>query len=239
MADLYNMAGSTIWIGGPMTVPLSGELEVGDFASQSWVEVGGWQTAGTIGDTAQATTTTLIASGRDRKTKGSRNAGTMENTFVPDPTDLGQIALLAAEKGCDNYAFRVIYSAGCTRESVVTITIATPGVVTWTNHGLLAGSPVKFSTTGTLPTGLVAGTIYYVSAAGLTTNAFSVSATPGGAAIATTGTATGVQTASATPAGRTRMFAGLVMGATDQGGDANAAQMFTSTIEINSNLVKV
>lgn len=239
MADLYNMAGSTIWIGGPINIPLDGELELADFASQTWVEISGWQTAGTIGDTAQVTTTTLIAAGRDRKTKGSRNAGTMENTFVPDPNDPGQIALLAAERGCDNYAFRVIYSAGCTRESVVTITIASPGVITWANHGLLAGAPVKFSTTGTLPTGLTAGTVYYVAAAGVTANAFSVAATPGGAAIATTGAQTGVQTATATPAGRTRMFGGLVMGATDQGGDANAAQMFTSTIEINSNLVKV
>lgn len=237
MADVYNVAGSTLWIGGTITIPMNGDLEVADFASQSWLEVAGWQTAGSIGDTAQITTTTLISSARDRKTKGSRNAGTMENTFVPDATDPGQLALLAAERGCDNYAFRIIWSAGCERSNTVTISVGEPGVVTWAAHGLADGSSVKFETTGALPTGLVAGTTYYVVDADA--NSFSVSATPGGAPIDTTAAGTGVQTATATPAGRTQMFGALVAGASYQGGDANAAQMFASTLEVNSNIVQV
>lgn len=75
----------------------------------------------------------------------------------------------------------------------VTMTIATPGVVTWTGHILQNGDPVKFATTGALPTGIIAGTTYY--ALSVATNTFRVSATPHGAAINTSGSQSGVHTA--------------------------------------------
>jgi hypothetical protein len=78
--------------------------------------------------------------------------------------------------------------------STVTITIAAPGVITWTAHGLTTDQPVYFTTTGALPTGLTAGTTYYVVGSSITTNTFEVSATAGGAAITTTGTQSGTQT---------------------------------------------
>lgn len=71
-----------------------------------------------------------------------------------------------------------------------TISNATPAVVTYTNT-FAAGDPVIFSTTGTLPTGLTAGTTYYVIAAGLSGSAFEVSATVGGAAINTSSAGSG------------------------------------------------
>lgn len=77
-------------------------------------------------------------------------------------------------------------------EKTATITLATPGVVTCTAHGYVAGDKVVFSTTGTLPTGIVAGRTYYVIAAGLTANAFEFSATSGGAAINTSVSQSGV-----------------------------------------------
>lgn len=77
--------------------------------------------------------------------------------------------------------------------NVVTISIASPAVITLNNHPFKAGHPVKFSTTGALPTGLTAGTIYYVISAGLTANTFEVSASSGGAAINTSGSQSGVQ----------------------------------------------
>ena len=43
----------------------------------------------------------------------------------------------------------------------VTISNATPAVVTLTNHGLRYGTGVAFSTTGALPIGITAGTTYY------------------------------------------------------------------------------
>ena len=79
--------------------------------------------------------------------------------------------------------------------STVAISIATPGVVTWNAHGLGANDPVKFTTTGALPTGLTANTTYYVVGASVTANTFQVSATAGGAAINTTGTQSGTHTA--------------------------------------------
>lgn len=77
--------------------------------------------------------------------------------------------------------------------STVTMTIAAPGVVTWNSHGLPNGAPVIFTTTGALPTGLTAGTTYYVVKR--TANTFSVSQTADGRPITTTGSQSGTHTA--------------------------------------------
>lgn len=82
--------------------------------------------------------------------------------------------------------------------SVVTITIASPGVVTLATNGFQNGDPVVLSTTGALPTGLVAGTTYYVVS--VATNTFSLAATVGGTPINTSGAQSGVHTAVVTPA---------------------------------------
>lgn len=83
------------------------------------------------------------------------------------------------------------------QSSTVTISIASPAVVSWTAHGQSAGTPVRFTTTGALPTGLsaAAGQVYYIISAGLTANSFEVSTTPGGSAVNTSGSQSGVQTA--------------------------------------------
>lgn len=68
-----------------------------------------------------------------------------------------------------------------------TITNASPGVVTYTNT-FAANDPVVFAAgSGTLPAELVAGTVYYVHATGLSGTSFSVSATAGGTRINTSG----------------------------------------------------
>lgn len=77
---------------------------------------------------------------------------------------------------------------------ICTITIASPWVVTLTGHNLAATSPIKFATTGALPTGITAWTTYYVIAAWLTANTFQFSTTSGGAAVNTSGTQSGVHT---------------------------------------------
>lgn len=89
--------------------------------------------------------------------------------------------------------------AAVTSSSVATITIASPGVVTWASHGLANGWPVRFSTTGALPTGLTAGTTYYIVAA--TPNTFQVADAPNGAAKNTSGTQFGTHTAIFAPYG--------------------------------------
>lgn len=72
-----------------------------------------------------------------------------------------------------------------------TVTIASPAVFSKTAHGLAAGDPIIFSTTGALPTGLTAGTVYYVISAGLTADAFEVSTSVGGSAVNTSGSQSG------------------------------------------------
>lgn len=76
--------------------------------------------------------------------------------------------------------------------NVFTVTIASPAVFSDTAHGLVENDTVVFSTTGALPTGLTAGTTYYVIAAGLTADAFQVSTSQGGSAVNTSGSQSGV-----------------------------------------------
>lgn len=99
---------------------------------------------------------------------------------------------------------RTVYAqlfAALVKSSTATISIATPGVVTWNAHGRSANDQVRFTTTGSLPTGLVINTDYYVVGASITANTFTLSATPGGPAIATSGTQSGVHTAINAPFG--------------------------------------
>jgi len=68
-----------------------------------------------------------------------------------------------------------------------TISNASPGVVTLANS-FAANEPVVFGAgSGTLPSQIVAGTVYYVSGTGLSGASFSVSATAGGTRINTSG----------------------------------------------------
>lgn len=80
--------------------------------------------------------------------------------------------------------------------ATVTITIASPGVVSHTAHGLVANDPVSFTTTGALPTGLVAGTVYVVKTV-VNANSYTLAATPGGSAIVTSGSQSGTHSANA------------------------------------------
>jgi microcystin-dependent protein len=104
---------------------------------------------------------------------------------------------------CDGAAVsRTTYAtlwAALSAQATVTITIASPGVVTWNSHPLQNGDPVRLQTTGALPTGLAANTTYYVVSAGA--NTFSLAATRGGSAINTSGTQSGVHTAIYAPHG--------------------------------------
>src|SRR5258707_730833 len=85
--------------------------------------------------------------------------------------------------------------------ATVTITNASPAVVTWTGHGLSNNAVVRFSTqgAGTLPTGLLFNTAYYVKNA--TANTFEVSTSPGGASVNTTSSGSGTFLGTALPPG--------------------------------------
>lgn len=121
-------------------------------------------------------------------------AGFGGTTFVaaPNGTDARfAVSDTSAQLHYDNIAL------GKMKSSTVTISNGSPATITWTSHGLTAGTELAFSTTGSLPTGLTAGTRYYVIAAGLATNSFRVSATFGGSAVNTSSAGSGTHTAKA------------------------------------------
>jgi microcystin-dependent protein len=118
-----------------------------------------------------------------------------------------------------------------------TMTVASPCVVTINSHGLVAGDPIAFETTGTLPTGLAADTIYYVAGT-ITTNTFSVAATTGGAAINTTGSQSGAHTCFRVPYGGLTStnfslpdLRGRVIAGQDTMGGAAASRLTGSTTQ--------
>ncbi len=85
-----------------------------------------------------------------------------------------------------------LYNVLCPVLGTVTITIASPGVVTLNAHGMGDGQRIRLFTTGALPTGLSANTDYFTVST--STNTFQLSATQGGTAINTSGTQSGTHT---------------------------------------------
>lgn len=90
----------------------------------------------------------------------------------------------------------IAYSVDAYNSAAVTITIATPGVVTMEAHGFLTGQRCQLTTDGALPTGLTASATYFVSV--VDANSFKLCTTLADAAagtfIATSGTQSGVHT---------------------------------------------
>lgn len=85
--------------------------------------------------------------------------------------------------------------------ATITVTIAAPGVVTWTAHGFTGACPVVFTTSGALPTGITSGTTYWIVPSTITTNTFQIATTVAnalaGTAITTSGSQSGTQTGTA------------------------------------------
>ena len=78
----------------------------------------------------------------------------------------------------------------------ITITIASPGVVTLpSGFNFIDGTTLQLLTTGALPTGLSVGTVYFVVSS--TGSTFSLATTAGGTPIVTSGSQSGVQFVSA------------------------------------------
>lgn len=89
------------------------------------------------------------------------------------------------------------------RVHTVTISNASPAVITYGSQPFAIGDKVVLSTTGALPTGLTTGTVYYIIAAGFAAGAFELSATLGGAAINTSSAGSGTHSITSTYAALT------------------------------------
>ena len=95
---------------------------------------------------------------------------------------------------------------------------------TLNNHRLGTNRPIQFTTTGTLPTGITANTMYF--AVNVTTNTFQIATTPNGAAIDLTGAPSGTHTLRIYT-GRLDSFAGVVV---TTGTLAVGDRMYTSLV---------
>jgi len=85
-------------------------------------------------------------------------------------------------------------AVGTLGTATATITYSATNILALNNHGLNAGDAVQFSTSGTLPTGLSAGTTYYVISTNLGANQFSLSTSLGGGILSITAAGSGTHT---------------------------------------------
>jgi hypothetical protein len=172
------------------------------------------------------------------KFKGSYDDGNIAVLLGKDVGDAGQAAALIARDVDADYNFKIVANDAVPVVSVggVSVSAASPGVFTDTAHAMLANTPVSFVpvSVGVLPGGIVSGTTYYVSATGLSTNAYSVSATPGGSPIATTGSPTGTLTRTTVPVGTTQMLKAKVMSYTTKYETLDMITMTTMSLGIKS-----
>lgn len=126
---------------------------------------------------------------------GQATTGQIPGTATNDNASAGNVGEYRSASTADTGQAQ----AGAT----VTITIASPGVVTWgaTIPFVFNGNGtavVNFTTSGALPTGIVAGTNYYVIGSSVSGNTFQIATSAdnaiAGTAINTSGTQSGVQT---------------------------------------------
>lgn len=136
------VAGCLFYIGSaPVDLPDTDVTEA-SFSAVTWVPVGNYQTMGNSGDGAENIATNLINRRRTINLKGTRQAPTRSDNFALNLTDVGQLAMIAAEQTDYNFPFRIdLNDALVPKSSAATITIAAPGVVSWTAHGLLGRHP--------------------------------------------------------------------------------------------------
>lgn len=111
--------------------------------------------------------------------------------------------LLAYGQAISRTTYANLFAALAPSLGTFTTTIAAPGVMTLSSHGLQTGDAVYLTTTGALPTGLTANTLYY--AVRIDANTFNLSTSRAnayaGTKITTSGTQSGVHTLRVCPYG--------------------------------------
>jgi hypothetical protein len=217
-------AGAKVYIGTTATDPLT----------DTYTEIKEVTSIGAFGRTYSEVTHTPLATRGVQKFKGSYNDGSLELEMADDSSDPGQALVQAALD--DDFDHNIKVEANddvAPASATVTMTIAAPGVITDTLHGLAAGTPLKLSTTGALPTGLTAGTTYYVKTV-IDPNSYSLAATVGGSAIATTGTQSGVHTRTTVPSPTLKYLKAKVMAFPSAAMNSDSIMARTCTLGIKS-----
>jgi hypothetical protein len=111
MSHLFATAGSKLCIGAAKAFTGTDFTDT-DFTtgSPTWTVIGGTTNLGSAGDTSELITSNHIAEARTRKLKGVRNAGSMQVVCDLDYADAGQLAVIAAEKTKETYAFKLEFN---------------------------------------------------------------------------------------------------------------------------------
>jgi hypothetical protein len=132
----------------------SGQIQynnAGSFGGINWLD----STAGAFrfGAADAASPVAQVLSVQNVAGGTSNTAGADTTLNLSSPTGTGTAGQLAIASS---------FSSPTAAATTVTMTIAAPCVVSHTAHGFVTGQPVVFTTTGALPTGITAGTTYYV-----------------------------------------------------------------------------
>lgn len=162
----------------------------------------------------------------------NKEIGKISDFYTPDvPADYFECD--GSAKSRTTYA--ALFAAITKDKGAVTISIATPGVVTLNGHGMKTGDIIELTSTGALPTGLAVNTNYYCiyNDANTFWLATTLANANAGTKIATSGTQSGVHSMRFCPAGISTAanfllpdFRGLFSRASGASGlftDANAA----------------
>ncbi|KQY21019.1 hypothetical protein [Rhizobium sp. Root483D2] len=104
--SLYATKGLKLFIGAAIDQK-SEDFVAADFTSQTWTEIKNLENLGSLGDTSESVSVSLIGEARAKILKGTRSAGTMEVVCGIDNADAGQIAAIAAEKSDFDFAFKL------------------------------------------------------------------------------------------------------------------------------------
>lgn len=223
--DASPSAGTKLYMGGTSAAAL---------LTDTYVEIGGIESIPEFGRSYNEVTFTPLADRGVQKYKGSYNDGSVTVPLAKDLSNAGQAALYAARDSDFDYNFKVVANDKVAPESfTVTISVATPGVFTKVAHGFVANQELDLSTSAAdLPSGLTAGPVFVKTV--LSADTFTVSATAGGSAIATSDAGTGVHTVTTVPTNSVIYMRAKVMSFTNNPGNVDAVLMSSVTLGIRS-----
>lgn len=166
--------------GAPYVINDAGTITQIGFKSDEWIDV------------ADAATMTIDLSETIKKLKYKLGVLTANRILALSNVAVGLTFLVRTMQ--DGTGSRTV-TWFSVNSSTITMTIANPGVIT-TSKDIKTGTPVKFTTSGALPTGVTAGTKYYWIRTSSTTGNLATSKANAlaGTTITTSGSQSGVHT---------------------------------------------